>query len=309
MPNYTCGDTFDDVSEYESDDGTTYPIAGQAGAGAYAIARVAKSKNTPDEVIVLSPRKGKTVDFIEATTKYRFFRALYPDAKIAFFDDRETLDDPTYRTVLPRIPGYPYTQLMPHTEKEKINLFLSAIEALEDAHEKGKVVVDLQENNIFYHQPENKSYLIDGGLSANKGSPLRDDVFCSTDHAHLAQQKALHNHIAPECWSRRPVIANEKMDIYSLGHLMEKTLLCPPARVNALIDACKQPNPQNRPSLRELKHDLAFLLEHISLPPKKRALQQVFFKTLAEAAKEEEEKQTSKKAAKRTNTSSSASGA
>jgi serine/threonine protein kinase len=257
-------------SEYESDGKTIYrpkPSRATLGTGHYARARLFESA-AGKHIVVLDPKADtfEAFDTKELKAKYTFFKAIYPEQPVRLIKTTENASYQTYRLMLPKIPGITYINLNLRSTEEKINLFISAIQALKDAHDKGKVIVDLQGENIFYDIAHNKSYLIDGGLSTDKNTGyLRSDIFCSRSRAKLAYNKRTFIQIAPECWSPSAQLSNTSMDVYSLGILMKRTLRRPPTEVAALIKACLNIKPERRPTLDDLDQQLRALLEPVDL--------------------------------------------
>ncbi len=248
-----------DESEYESDGETTYYPEKRLGTGTYAHARLFKSRsNKPQlrkEVVVLKSVKEKE-DLEEATNKHTFFHTLYTNNQSHLFNTKDG-----YRLVLPYIPYVSYEKLAIDNPKFQRILFYSAVEALNDCHQKGMIVVDLKADNIYYDSVYQKSYLIDGGLSTHINTPIDRLVFQKANQTTVEKLQTKYEHIPPECWSVAPnsSLATVEMDIYSLGVLMIDVLNDIDPALKPLIDACLDKNPKNRPTLKQLDISLKSL--------------------------------------------------
>lgn len=238
-------------SGYESDGKTEYYPERYLGKGEYAQARLFKSIFNKTVTVLSSV----TIpgDIVEARTKYRFFQKVYPDKQSHLF----TMKD-DYRLVVPYIPYVPYNKLRVDTPEFQRILFRSAAQALKDCHDKGISVIDLKTDNIYYDSSTQKSYLIDGGLSAPTGTPIDPFVFQLLDREMIAECCEEYWHIPPECWSIKPatVLAAPKMDIYSLGALMHDLLENPDSKIQSLINRCLESDPEKRPTLADLMTSL-----------------------------------------------------
>ncbi|PWY57682.1 hypothetical protein DGG96_00890 [Legionella qingyii] len=270
MPkNYKFHD--DDNSEescYESEGETQYYPEKSIGSGTYAKARKFKSAEGHSSLVVLKPKNKDDIDFIEVYNKYKFFKTLYPKQNIELIEREDT-----YRLVLPYIVGVPYEALRLTNKRQQIKLFISAIEALKDCHNKGYIVLDLKADNIHYDINSGKSYLLDGGISVKKDRLLNPDIFVVNTNEELIAKRKKYTQIAPECWSQTPISAQKSMDVYALGSMM-RSVLKPSADINRLIQLCLAPKPEHRPTLRTLEKHLRQLLLHRgnqppNAPPKK----------------------------------------
>ncbi|WP_454783344.1 protein kinase domain-containing protein [Legionella sp. WA2022007384] len=265
MPkNYKFHD--DNASEdscYESDGETEYYPQKKIGSGTYAKARKFQSVDGQRSIAVLMPADSDDVDFIEAYNKYKFFKTLYPKQTSELIEREDT-----YRLVLPYIDGIPYEELHFTNERQQIKLFISAIEALKDCHDKGYIVLDLKADNILYNKDSGKSYLLDGGISVKKGMLLDPDIFFVKTQEALISNKTTYTQIAPECWSQKPITAQKSMDVYALGVMMQ-SILKPSAALNRLIQLCLSLKPEHRPTLGTLEKHLRQLLVHPRNQPQK----------------------------------------
>lgn len=239
-------------SGYESDGGTEYSPVEDIGVGGYAKARLFQSQ-TKKSVVVLNPVT-LPGDFGEAILKQRFFQTVYPDKQSHLFSMRNK----DYRLIVPYISHVPYEKLKVDTPEFQKLIFRSAIEALIDCHAKGIIMVDLKSDNIYYDSSTQKSYLIDGGSSALRGTSLDPLAFQKSSQEKVEEFKEDYSHIAPECWSVKPkqVLATSAMDVYSLGKLMEDILLEPDIEMRTLIDSCLKKDPGARPTLKGLLNSL-----------------------------------------------------
>jgi serine/threonine protein kinase len=203
---------------------------------------------TKKAVTVLNPVK-TAGDIEEARVKHRFFKTVYPDKQSHLFAIGEG-----YRLIVPHIPYTPYNKLTINSPEFQKTLFRSAAHALKDCHDKEIVVIDLKTDNIYYDSHTEKSYLIDGGLSAPIGTPVDSLAFQKSNQRYVEQYKKEYWHIPPECWSVRPaaVLSAPKMDIYSLGVVMYDLLKKPTIEIQSLIDSCLKKDPNDRPTLEEL---------------------------------------------------------
>ncbi len=262
LPSYRYPEKSGDESDYESDGGTTYRPSKSnrhIGAGTYCYVRKFLSSDEKKEVAVAAPSFDNPVDFGEAARKKAFLETLYPDSRFVFFKRYHVslTYKNTYRLVMPIIKGISYGSYSKDfrlTNNEQINLFCSAVNALEDCHQKGYVVVDLKADNIHYDLESSKSYLLDGGTSAKINNPL-----CNTfQNAEMVKMGWAYFHIAPECWSVDPVKAETSMDVYSFGnvinHVASKQIMSD--QLMSLARSCLQKNPSERPTLPQLAEKL-----------------------------------------------------
>ncbi|KTD44403.1 protein kinase domain-containing protein [Legionella parisiensis] len=256
MPkNYKFQD--DDSSEescYESEGETEYYPEKDIGSGTYACARKFQSLDGQKSRAVLQPRDHDDIDFNEVYNKFKFFKTLYPTQNTELIEREDT-----YRLVLPYIVGVPYEKLRFTNQRQQIKLFISAIEALQDCHNKGYIVLDLKADNIHYDMNSGKSYLLDGGISVKKDELLNPDIFIVDTNKDRMSKKKKYSQIAPECWSKKPIPAHKSMDVYALGSMMQ-SLLKPSPDVKRLIQLCLAPKPRHRPTLHSLEKQLRKLL-------------------------------------------------
>lgn len=236
-------------SGYESDGETEYSPVRPLGEGGFAKARLFQSISKKT-VTVLNPVTTPE-DIGEARIKHRFFQTVYPDIKSHLFIMGK---GEGYRLVVPYIPYVPYDKLTIDTPEFQRCLFHSAIQALKDCHDKGIIVIDLKPDNICYDSNTQKSYLIDGGLSVPTGTTIDPFAFQKSSQEIVEQYMKEYGHIPPECWSVKPnpVFATPKMDIYSLGILMNDLLEDPDSEIQSLIDRCLENDPEQRPTLMDL---------------------------------------------------------
>jgi serine/threonine protein kinase len=258
-----CEDDSGYNSGYESDGGTEYSPVRPLGRGQYAQARLFES-HSKNALTVLNSAKERG-DLGEARIKYRFFQTVYPDKSSYLF---EMGDD--YRLVVPYIPYIPYKKLKIDTPELHRTLFYSACQALKDCHDKGMIVLDLKTDSIYYDPTTNKSYLIDGGLSAVAGTCVDPPAFQKRSQEIVDEYRKKYWHIPPECWSVRPnaVLATPQMDIYCLGVLMLDLFSNPSSEIKALIDSCLEQDPEKRPTL----DGLIISLESINISEKEVVL-------------------------------------
>ncbi|KTD02931.1 protein kinase domain-containing protein [Fluoribacter gormanii] len=248
-------DNFEE-SCYESEGETLYYPEKNIGSGTYAKARKFQSADGHRSLAVLKPKDKDDIDFIEVYNKYKFFKTLYPKQSIELIEREDT-----YRLVLPYIVGVPYEKLHLTNKRQQIKLFISAIEALKDCHNKGYIVLDLKADNIHYDMSSGKSYLLDGGISVKKDMLLDPNIFVVKTKEELISKKKKYTQIAPECWSQTPISAQKSMDVYALGSMMQ-SILEPSADINRLIQLCLAPKPEHRPTLHTLEKHLRHLLLH-----------------------------------------------
>lgn len=281
-------------SGYESEGGTEYVPTNEEYKGSYAKFRRLRRKNDlqhDEQSVVGKPRFEKSynlTEHTEAQNKQLFFATLYPERekpvylpvkppkRYYFYTDKgkkEAVKDPnhqSYRLILPFIKGTAYINSIILSRKHLRQLFLLAIDALEDCHNKGLVNIDLKADSILYNAQLNKSFLIDGGLSAKIGAII-DRNFCyknDNDKARLLQHST---HIAPECWHSQKeseencdrIKATASMDIFAFGALMKFMCVnagyCSIAMKN-IIESCMNPDPKTRPSLVDLREKISNVL-------------------------------------------------
>ena len=264
----------DQASDYEDDEGIHHQPAEKLGAGQYACARRLRTATGAAGEVVLDPVKLSPIRLREMENKFRFFKTLYPDRKTERFVAE---DQSTYRLVVPGSPGVAYSQLniAGYTKQQHIQLFLSAVLAIEMCHQKGIVIVDFSEDNIFYAEATGRSYLIDGVLSAEKGQPLVSEIFAIKTERDAVSARRAFVRYAPECFSTMAVSATESIDIYALGNVMQHLLRghFPLLEVVALYHWCQRISPTERPSLSDLKIQLmALLVDKLSVEKKLDAI-------------------------------------
>lgn len=279
MPKYKTKNLDDEHvydSEYESDGETVYTHEQNLGSGDYANARLFSSKTDEKKtVVVLNPVKFPA-DFKEAQIKARFFQTIYPDFSTSLFDSKslkiEDSKDSEYRLVLPHLNAVSYKNLLTNKLISDFNLqwkiFNSAIEALQDCHSKGLILIDLNLDNVLFDFKTNKTYFIDGGLSVPIGQPLDAEVFIKKDFLSIEIAKKEYQNIAPECWMlpSEKILASTSMDIYSLGVLMLDLFEFPAYKIEYLIKSCFKKEPKKRPLLGDLKRAL-MEMPHLSYNP------------------------------------------
>jgi serine/threonine protein kinase len=233
-----------------------YPIGKIIGKGNYCIARVVRDT----DILVLKPLDDAGADLEEAQAKFAFFKTVYPE-----HFSQLIIADGTYRLFVEKMPGKAYsgfTEVPISDEKSALNIYLSAIQELKRCHAKSIILMDLKADNILFDSINIRSYLIDGGSSTKKDSIISPEVYAEAEN--IAKK---HNfwQIAPECWSKEPVLAKESMDVYSLGILMfskmehlinsnNKVVLEP------LLKSAINVDPEKRPSLEVLEKNIKLYL-------------------------------------------------
>jgi serine/threonine protein kinase len=255
----------DEEESFFEAEGETYHKGKKIGAGDYSEGRKFKSNVDKNQaVVVLTPINKEKYDKKEVQAKYVFFKTLYPDKTVELFSTEDS-----YRLVLPLVPGKAYKRCPINDEKELIGLFQSAAGALQDCHKEKLVIVDFNENNIFYDKQTGKSYLIDGGMSALDGEKLHEQQFklpkVAAD-AYIAMKKNQCPQYAPECFQKEGIPnASQAMDIYALGSMMERMKKKIPLEqqgkagdkeLGSLIKSCKESDPSKRPSLDQIQAKL-----------------------------------------------------
>ena len=268
MKKYTLAKNIPgDESGYESDDGEQYTPKTVLGTGSYSIVRSLDSRSRRLKA-VLQPRI-PNYNRKEIARKKAFFEGLYGKTTVSFFHFKE---EKTYRLVVPRLPGVPYNKLqLSNDPLQQIKLMLSAVEAIEESHSKGIILVDFKENNILYDQEKNKSYLIDGGSSATVENPFIDGFGYPAEEIKPAKER--NSHLAPECFyivnkdPPVPILGKPSMDVYALGntipYLYHDNELNP--TILDLCNQCQNPNPEERPTLAQIKEALLHLEQTLKL--------------------------------------------
>lgn len=297
MPYYFKESEWDE-SGYESGE-EFYSPAGILGQGSRDLARRFRTADGKHEVSVLSPTNpdssGRCLN--EARMKVEFYMDLYPERPAKLFEKKirtASGEKTTYRLILPVIPGKDYTFFHDKilSEETQILVFFSAVQALRDCHRKGRVVVDLKEDNIRFDQETGYSYLIDGGHSAKIHHPIAS-LFMRLTREDAEGCKNTYSHIAGECWGdlqnektrRRPILAptllartlaantqasstrptstlaRPEMDVFSLGAMMKKIFAGSKVSpiLGELINRCQNVSPLKRPTLEEMEKILARL--------------------------------------------------
>ena len=204
-------------SEYESAEGTIYKPVGEIGSGEFSVATEFRPEGSANKrrKAVLKPLSSNRVDFDEIKRKFNFFTTLYPNEEIDLLDTKST-----YRLVLPLLSGNLYVDLILANEEGARVIFLSAIRALRNCHQKGLIVTDLkEEDNILYDEETAQSYLIDGGYSVKKGEWIHP-IFTRAEE-EIEEYREKYEFNAPECFTLNGAQATEEMDIYSLGSMMQ----------------------------------------------------------------------------------------
>ncbi len=234
-------------------------------SGNYANARLFRSSDAATRV-VLSPvslghfdsvsekNAEKKASFEEARRKAIFFEALYPRARVRFI----SFPSGTYRLILPEIPGVAYKELRLSNSSRIRSIMLSAVLALQGAHDQGYVTIDLKEDNILYDLKTEKSFLIDGGLAVKIGDPIPTSIFQCENQNKVDENRTNYFHLAPECWSTSTVMASEAMDVYSLANMIfrRSNEACIDASLMSVLVQCSDLNPKHRPTLGDLIHFL-----------------------------------------------------
>lgn len=266
MPKYHTEDSETGYgSDYESDGGTSYRQARKIGQGNYSQARLFQSQDHRT-IVSLKPQHNN-FDIVEAEKKFHFFKTLYPQAQVRFFNHPTSN---TYRLVIPEIPGRSLQSIHIKSEHQFIDLSIAAIDALIDCHQKGLVVIDLKEDNIHFDSETNKAYLIDGGLSSDINQAVYPDIFKQHSLDEVNESRTHYPHLAPECWATKKMAAAPTMDVYALGHMMKrlskKNDITLSQTLQTIIPSCTHENPRERPELSHLKNDLEQIkLEQIKL--------------------------------------------
>lgn len=256
-------------SEYESDGGTLYTVDKNIiGAGTSAYARkVVSTKDQNKEKIVLSPIHTNMADIKESRTKNIFNQHVNNTSELYEYYDGD------YRMVLDKAPGIPYYSLQQKDldcPYKQLCIFYSALQALKNAHAKGFIVIDLKRDNIYYEKFPKPSYLIDGGTSAQVGSELPGLFSRKVRGKTVDERRTIwmkdFKYYAPECFLSDDTKANEKIDIYSLGHMMEAVITEQSSNVEQnisiirIIQKCTNEDPNERPTLNELENNINSLL-------------------------------------------------
>ena len=243
-------------SEYEDNEGNLYGKPRNIGEGSFAKAR---SFATFDgkEIVVLQPIYDgyDSEDAEQSTAKEHFFNLMYPDGPV----ERIELEK-GYRLILPKIPGKDLDRMDKGfwTEKNKIDLFISIIHALQKVHEKKLIMIDLNAGNIKYEQKTGACYLIDGGSSKKIGEAISNNYLCGTLELLKDSQKQ-YMKTPPECWylpDSNPLPAEESMDVYSLAALFKgaPNYALTSLPIASLLSTCLSMDPLRRPSLEYLLH-------------------------------------------------------
>lgn len=272
MGKYRTNQETGDQSEYEDED-TIYRPKKELGKGTHALAREFHTLAGDRSVVILSPRE-KLFDEMELKAKLNFFKASYPKEQIHLYKKSDATSD-TYRLVLPLVPGTPYGKLkLTCNPQQHIDIFLSAVLALESSHSKGYAIIDLHGWNILYDEALKMSYFIDGGYSAKIGTPIHA-IYKLADEAAIKLARKKYRQAAPECFSASSTLAAEQMDIFSLGFMMQSLLKqhFPTPEFYLLCIACQHQQPELRPALAFLKEQLyarkeELRREKLSLPIK-----------------------------------------
>lgn len=246
----------DSRSEYDEGEDKYLPCQ-DIGDGAYAKARLFTSGDK--KRVVLHPKVLDADSKDEVMRKHKFFKVLYPETKPRLYGT-----DDTYRLILPLIPGESYESFanpnVKLTREGQLRLFLSTVRELIRCHSLNYVVVDLKPDNIFYDFKTGRSYLIDGGMSAQIGELLHKQFEAFND-AMVMQCRRSRKQFAPECTSTTLQRATTAMDVYSLGQLMKTVFFFKEMEgVPELYNACLHQEPEKRITLDDLETKLMRML-------------------------------------------------
>jgi serine/threonine protein kinase len=289
MPKYRKRKETGNTSEYESDGDTIYRRKKILGRGCNDEVWQFLSSDRK-QIAITQPITKATINAHEIIAKFNFLSVMHPGL-VRFI----LLEDGTYVLRTPEASGEMYEKIGADvfTPIQKIELFLSAVQALSVAHEKGYVVLDLKEDNIFYDTITGGTTLVDGGMSAQMGRIANEGLNCKSEQDARIQRES-YDYIAPEFWATSLVIARASMDVYALGSMMKRILgetVCP---LDQIIEDCLNETPRARPTLSALNDELTGFLELLGDPvvqdfayekkPRKRADNLRFHAQSAEAS-------------------------
>jgi serine/threonine protein kinase len=268
MPKYRDRKETGFSSEYESDDETLYLPEGLLGQGTKdkvrrfraADGRTLAITQPIDRSFVSASKKRKKDALDETQAKFNLLSALHPGHVKGM-----QLKDGTCVLRTPEASGEIYEKIGADgfTEMHKMQLFLSAIQALKIVHGKGFVLIDLKEDNMFYDISTGITTFVDGGMSVQMGRTANERYRCDTAHeAKEGRQK--YSYIAPEFFSTSFVRAHSSMDIYALAMMMKRILGEMHGPLVSIIDDCLNPDPTKRPDVNQLEEEVSDLIDLLS---------------------------------------------
>lgn len=222
------------------------------------------------------------VDFVnwpEVERKINFYKTMYEGINIALIRNPNNTDD--YRLVMDLLPGLPlslfsessinnnYQALREEYQffdlKKQLIFTQQIINELQKAHDKNLVIVDLSINNILFGprlEDENiwsmspdysnsktrfRFYLIDGGAATKKGHSLPSEYSIPTPTRPY--------YVAPECF-QDGALADENMDTFSFGVLLEKIFPVYSKFLLNIIANCKERDPKQRIDFNDLANKI-----------------------------------------------------
>lgn len=248
----------DDVSVYENEHGQHFYPDKVLGQGFFALSRAFKHPHdSNNQIVVLRPNSDEGWDPDEVGRKINFFDTIYPEKESTLFSQEQ-------RAIVPFIEGESFNDekiyALCNDELTLLKLLTFAAEAIQSAHDKGLVIIDIHPNNILYNSAEDKCYLIDGGLSHTIGEPIYKGLIEQSQRELLKKQ---YPQIAPECFrlpTQLPATAVPGMDVYAFG-IMLKFMICEEQMSYALEELITQciGAYTNRPSMREIIETLKML--------------------------------------------------
>ncbi len=223
-------------------------------------------EGTPEDcpqVVLTSINKTLTASEIEnARLKHQDTAEMNPGVPVKLF----LFKDKGKRQVGPLARGETISNLKVNTVKEGLKIYTAVAAALQDFHKNlKKVHMDFHGGNVLYG--DDKAMIIDPGNAVALGQPLKTKLY--GDDRFIAEKKKYWQ-IAPECWSKTPVLAQTSMDVYAFSTLMHskmKHLITkdPKGRVlESLLESGMNENPSLRPSLKKLIANANHYLSNLS---------------------------------------------
>lgn len=244
------------------------------GQGRYALVRGVSSETGPKMAVVSPNDDYLTPGLLQEVRRKQRFMCLYYDKT----KDQVPLyiNGNTYRLVEEYIEGTLLTETLIVDLKEYLDIAIKLVQALAECHSKGMIHCDLKSDNVVLGKTKN-CFLMDGGSFKFKDEEIRFNI---SSEIELQKFRKNYWHLAPECSSiinekRQPPKANEKMDIFSLGHLLRILLwqvqtskthpislvdliklqgadLTCPEELDDLIRECCAKDPDSRPTILEI---------------------------------------------------------
>ncbi len=184
------------------------------GKGKFDYARALEGTPEESPMVVLTSNIDdlSPTEVLEAISKYKSTAEMHSKdcVKLFLFKGRGK------RQIEPLAEGENISRLQINTLTEGLKVCLEVAKSLHKFHtHQGKIHFDFHGANVFY--APHKATIIDPGNAVKIGNPLNINIY--GNDTHMAN-KDKYPQIAPECWSKQPVLAHTSMDVYAYANLM-----------------------------------------------------------------------------------------